>query len=387
MQKNWQHGTIEAPNKHIARFMLSQQQWQHIRLHYIKAHSNSLKPLSAAKFSQLCQQLSHLLKAGIDLNKSLQLIIENQKNTHVRANLTALHAHLQQGNTLHSAVQLSQCTDKTLYLKLIEVGEQSGCLDDMLGKIHFYLNRKLESIKKLRRALSYPALIVTSALVIVTFLFIMVIPQFASLFASVDTPLPYLTQLIIHSAEHLKNHLAQYVMCAAAIPTGLALAYKKIPPFTHLCQRTLLRLPWLGALCKDMLAAKFSHTLGTLLKAGLPLSHSLQILTTLSSIKQYQQACRELLTHIEQGQPLAHSMRQQHIWPATLTQIMHSGENSGNLDDLLLQLALQYDQQINHTLEHINTLLEPFFMLFLGTIVAFIVIAMYLPILQMGSVF
>lgn len=345
------------------------------------------KRVRPADITFMSRQLATLLSAGIPVAQALAAIGRGHENASMQEMMGVIRNEVESGTSLSQSLGKYPLHFDRLYVSLVEAGEQSGKLDDLLGKIAVYLE-KIESIKsKIKSALFYPSAIVVVAILVVALLMIFVIPQFESLFKGFGADLPTLTQMIVNLSRWFQDWW--WLFFGVLIGTVLLIAstYKRSTKIQFLTDRFLLHMPVFGAVIKKATIARFSRTLATMFGAGVPLVDSLESVANATGNRVYQNAIIDIISEVSTGRSLEATMSQSRLFPNMVLQMISTGEESGELETMLNKIADFYEREVDDAVAALSSLIEPFMIAFLGVVVGTIVVAMYLPIFKMAAVF
>jgi type IV pilus assembly protein PilC len=383
-------GEIHARNAAHAEALLRHQGIQNARVmrHWAWLDTQRAPHLRRAIAAQLLRQLGSLLQAGIPILQALERVQEGFTRPEERALIKRIHDQVEAGQPLSQACSLFPKTFPTLVLELIRAGETSGRLDQVLLRAASHLEDQLALQRKLRNAALYPSIVFLVAMAVSVLLLTYVVPQFAELFQSQGLRLPTLTAGVVRVSDALQNFGA-WLLLILALST--ALAWRTHAAWFPVIRPTLdlfwLRLPLLGSIVRTAQIARFARTLETLLHAGVPILTALQRSGQVLTSQPYQAAVAHLRTRVEQGQAIALGLQQSTLFPSLVVQFVKTGEESGQLTTLLARLADTYEAELRQQLDRFATLAEPILILLISAIVGTLVIAMYLPIFQMGQAF
>lgn len=332
------------------------------------------------------QQLQVLSAAGLSLLRSLEILIQSCENPVLARLVRAILFDLKSGQQLSQALENRPLLLDRFSCLLLKIGEQTGELEKMLKQIIAYCEAKEAQKAKLKQALFYPALISITAFLTTLFMLLFVVPQFASLFASSPHQLPFMTRIVIRLADLLQHYGLNLLLFAALIFSGL---YKlsSVKKCSRYFQAWIFRLPYISGFVKKTLLAKFAQNLACLLAAGIPLSESLKVLSSLSSSLQQSSLLLNLRTEINAGRQFHVALFIHAFFPPFFVQMVRTGEEAGRLESMLEKIAAVYDLELKHKLEFFNRIFEPLLIAMLGVLIGGLVIAMYLPIFQLGTVF
>ncbi len=326
-----------------------------------------------------------MLNAGISLLDSLAALANQQQYPALQQLLTQLQQQIKQGNSFSNAVEQQHSYFDTLTCRLISAGEQSGNLEKMLQRAADYRQHSETLKQRIRSACLYPAIVLTTATVVTLILLLVVVPQFCQLFADNHIALPQLTQQIINLSQQLHHHYKTLLL----LPLSL-LTMKFVSPHSHHLNQfhdwLLLKLPVVGNIIKKRIIVRCLETLATTFSAGIPLLEGLAMSAAVANNDCFYRALMAIETSVAKGQSLHQAIQQSTLFSPLVVEMVACGERSGQLDKLIMHLTTYYRQQIDHFIANLNTLLEPVIMVILGGVIGFILVAIYLPIFQLGKV-
>ncbi|NCW89332.1 MAG: type II secretion system F family protein [Rhodocyclales bacterium] len=376
-------GEIRAANDMRARVALRQRGITPIKL--VRPWRRQ-PTISRKAIGLILRQLATLIHAGVPLLAAMELLAKSQEHAVASQMLLQIRTDLQMGSSLAQAMQQHPEAFDVLTCTLVAAGEQSGLLDVMLERIASY-HEKMQAIKgKIRSALAYPIAILGIAFIVSLLLLWLVVPAFEQSFASFGAALPWPTQLMIDGSNALRDYGLLFFGLIGS--TGFAL-YRQWQANLAWQTRTdgwLLGLPILGSLFQKAALARWSQTLASLISAGIPLLDALGPAGDTAGNRSFIDASRKIRLQLQQGASLSVAMRQQAVFSALPIQMVAIGEESGSLDDMLRKVADIYEREVSDLVSMLNSLLEPLMMVVLGLIIGGMVIAMYLPIFQLGNV-
>jgi type IV pilus assembly protein PilC len=342
-----------------------------------------ITPKEIAVFSR---QLATMLKSGVPLVTSFQIIAGGVKNPRMRTMVEKIRAEVEGGGSLFEALSAHPVQFDELYTNLVKAGESAGVLDTILDEIASYKER-IESIKgKIKKALYYPIAVIGVAIIVSAILLIYVIPQFEDIFASFGAALPAFTQAIIDVSRWLRSNGLFVLFGMIAFITAFIMAKKRSKPFAHWIDRISLKIPIIGEILEKSAIARFCRTLAITFAAGVPLVDALQIVAGATGNAVYNNASARIREDVAVGHQLQLAMQQTNIFPNMVIQMAAIGEEAGSLDEMLIKVAEAYEEEINNSVDALSSLLEPLIIVFIGVIVGTMVIAMYLPIFKMAAV-
>lgn len=331
------------------------------------------------------RQLATLLAAGVPLLQAFEVMLRSTVNTRMVAVLARLKQDVAAGLCLADALQRHPAWFDALYCNLVRVGEQSGTLDRQLEQVAAMLEKRQALRQKVRKAMLYPALLLMTGLGVAALLLLEVVPRFQGLFASFDKALPPFTQWVIDLSTGLANHLAWWVLLITLLGVAGRALYQRHLPARLWITRRALWVPVAGTLLGQAALARFARSLATSYTAGVALLDALATVAPVSGNSLHEQAIMGLRQGVANGLSLQQAMEAERLFPPLLRQLVAVGEASGTLDRMLEKAAQHYEEQVGQALEQLTTLLEPAIVLILGLLVGSLVVAMYLPIFQLGS--
>ena len=329
------------------------------------------------------RQLATLLKAGLPLLRSLEVIGRQEKNPYFKDIVENLCDAVRTGNKFSDGLlQHPKVFDK-LYVNMARAGEAGGVLDVVLDRLATFQEKAMKTTNKVKSAMVYPVVILTVAVAIVIILMIFVVPQFQKIFSDMlnGAPMPALTQSIINVSDFMKeNYIATFGIIIAVIVFVKLFFKTKIG--IRLWDIAGLKLPKFGDLVMKSTVARFTRTFGTLLASGVPILEALNI--TRGTIKNSLIAEALIRVHdrVRDGEPLATPLDQQKIFPTMVTSMVEVGEETGQLAEMLNRIADNYDEEVDNAVGGITSVIEPIMIVFLAVVVGTIVIALFLPIIQ-----
>ncbi len=342
-----------------------------------------VSPKDIAVFSR---QLATMLKSGVPLVTSFQIIAGGAKNPRMRAMVDKIRADIESGSSLYEALCKHPVQFDELYTNLVKAGEGAGVLDTILDEIATYRER-IESIKgKIKKALYYPAAVVAVAIVVTAVLLLYVIPQFETVFANFGTDLPAFTRMVLNASDFLTENGLIVIIALAAGITATIMAKNRSPAFAHWIDRVSLKLPLVGPILEKAAIARFCRTLAITFAAGVPLVEALGIVAGATGNAVYNDATARIREDVAVGHQLQLAMQQTNVFPNMVIQMAAIGEEAGSLDDMLIKVAEAYEEEVNNAVDALSSLLEPLIIVIIGLLVGTMVVAMYLPIFKIAAV-
>ncbi|HCT04545.1 MAG TPA: type II secretion system protein F [Pseudomonas sp.] len=348
---------------------------------------NLVTPIKPADIALFTRQLATLLKAGIPLLQAFDIIGEGFENRQVRELVKGLKHAIATGNSLATALRKHPRHFDELYCNLVAAGELAGALETLLERIALHLEKSQQLKARIKKAMTYPIAVLVVASVVSTVLLIHVVPQFQSLFAGVDSQLPGFTLQVIGLSEFLQQAWWGVALGLGVAVVGLRQAYRVSPGFRYRVDAGLLNTPLAGTLLKKSAVARYARTLSTTFAAGVPLVQALGSVAGAVGNGPFKQAIEHMRHDVSTGMPLNQSMAASNLFPGMAIQMTAIGEESGTLDHMLEKVASHYEADVEHLVDNLTSLMEPLIMVLLGGIVGALVVAMYLPVFQLGAAF
>ncbi|VVN90198.1 type II secretion system F family protein [Pseudomonas fluorescens] len=341
-----------------------------------------IKPLDIALFTR---QMATMMKAGVPLLQSFDIIGEGFDNPNMRKLVDEVKQEVAAGNTFAAALRKKPQYFDDLYCNLVDAGEQAGALETLLERVATY-KEKSESLKaKIKKAMTYPLAVIFVAIIVTGILLVKVVPQFKTVFSGFGAELPTFTLMVIALSEFMQEWWWLILIGIAAVLFGFRHARKRSQRFRDWLDVNLLKLPLVGALMYKSAVARYARTLSTTFAAGVPLVEALNSVAGATGNVVFKNAVNRIKQDVSTGMQLNFSMRTSGIFPNMAIQMTAIGEESGALDDMLEKVATYYEGEVDNMVDNLTSLMEPFIMVILGIVVGGLVVAMYLPIFQLGS--
>ncbi|MDE3141009.1 MAG: type II secretion system F family protein [Pseudomonadota bacterium] len=348
------------------------------------AAGSSIKPRDISIFSR---QIATMMKSGVPMVQAFEIIAGGQRNVRMKNLLTDIKTSLEGGQSLHEALAQHPVQFDELYCNLVKAGEAAGVLDTVLDTVATYKER-MEAMKaKIKKAMFYPAMVLSVAVIVSLVLLIFVVPVFSKVFKDAGAAMPAFTQMIINASDFVKNDGIFILVVLVAIIVGLVMLYKRSTSFAQTLDRMSLKLPIIGNILRESAIARFARTLGVTFKAGVPLVEALDAVAGATGSVVYGNAVRQMREDISVGHKLELAMRQTDLFPNMVVQMTAIGEESGALDTMLYKIAEFYEEEVNNAVDTLSTLLEPLIMVIIGILVGGMVIGLYLPIFKLAGTF
>ena len=342
-----------------------------------------IKPLDIALFAR---QMATMMKAGVPLLQSFDIIADGLENPNMRKLVDDIKQHVAAGNSFASALRTKPQYFDDLFCNLVEAGEQSGALETLLDRVATY-KEKTEALKaKIKKAMNYPIAVVAVAIIVSCILLIKVVPQFQSVFSSFGADLPAFTLFVIGISEGLQEWWFIFLITLVASGYAFVQAKQRSEKFRDGLDRAILKAPIVGNIVYKSSIARYARTLSTTFAAGVPLVEALDSVAGATGNVVFRNAVNKVKQDVTSGMQLNFSMRSTNTFPAMAVQMTAIGEESGALDTMLDKVASYYEAEVDNAVDGLTALMEPLIMSVLGVLVGGLIIAMYLPIFQLGNV-
>jgi type IV pilus assembly protein PilC len=332
------------------------------------------------------RQLATMMNSGVPLVQAFDIIGRGHENQGMQDLLLNIKSDIEGGSNLSDALAKHPYHFDELFVNLVQAGEHAGILDNVLDKIATY-KEKTESIKgKIKKALFYPTAVIAVAFLITAVLLIYVVPQFASLFQGFGADLPAPTKFVVFLSDIFQTYWWAIFGGIIGTIVGVIQAKKRSKGFNHFLDRVLLKIPIIGMILNKAAIARYARTLSTMFAAGVPLVEAMTSVAGAVGNVVYGEAVIKMRDEVATGTQLNASMQKANLFPNMVVQMTAIGEEAGSVDSMLGKVADFYEEEVDNAVDSLSSLLEPFIMVILGTLVGGLVIAMYMPIFEMGKV-
>lgn len=364
---------------------------QHIQIKKLKKGSVSLLArlthrVKSKDITILTRQLATMLTTGVPIVQALKLVGDNHRKAEMKSILAQITKSVEAGTPLSKAMRTASAHFDTLYVDLVETGEMSGNLPEVFERLTTYREKSEQLRAKVIKALIYPSMVVLVALGVSYLMLTMVIPEFESMFKGFGAELPWFTQQVLKLSHWVQAYSLWAFIAIAATIFGLKALRKNSFQIRLKTSRLGLKFPIIGNVLAKASIAKFSRTLATSFAAGIPILASLKTTAKTSGNVHFETAINEVYRDTAAGMPMYIAMRNTEVFPEMVLQMVMIGEESGQLDDMLNKVATIYEFEVDNTVDNLGKILEPLIIVFLGTVVGGLVVAMYLPIFNLMSV-
>ncbi len=382
-------GEMNAINASIIKAELQRQGIEPTRIRK-KSKSLFTSRKRNIKFTEVMlfsRHLATMVTAGLPLVQALDTVGRGHENPSMQTLIMTIKADIEGGHTFSDALKQHPKQFDDLFCNLISAGEVSGTLDVMLKQIATYQEKSNSLKKKVKKAMYYPITILLVAVVVTGVLLVFVVPQFEELFSSFGASLPAFTQMVLS----LSRFLQSYWFAVFGGIVALVFIFKKLkqrsPRFVAWLDASVLKMGAIGALVRKVISARITRTLSITIAAGIPIIDALKAVSDTAGNTVYRDACLQIRENVGTGQTLHIAMESTQLFSNMVTQMVAVGEESGSLEDMLEKVADYYEEDVDNAVATLSTLLEPIILLILGVLIGGFVVAMYLPIFKLGSVF
>ena len=362
-----------------------------------KPGTDLLRRVSTRELCRIARQLSALLHAGMPLVPALSALAE-QLDSPMHATtgggkpskkplaetIKRIRDDVNEGSSLANALRNHPGLFSPLFVSMVAAGESSGALEEVLARIAEILEKRVQLVGKVKAAITYPTVMALVAMAVVTFLISYVVPGITRLFVEINQELPWVTRLLIGISEFSQAYLAILAVLACAVVIGVAALHKSREGKVW-ADRVTLRIPLFGPLLFRLELARLTRTLGTLMKSGIPVITAMEITQRVIQNTRIADAMNDIAQSVRKGDSMADAIRGTGMFPPVVYHLIATGQISGNIEDGLIDIAQMYDEEIETTVRTLTSLLEPVILLVMGGVVAFIVLAILLPIFEINQ--
>ena len=384
-----QRGQIDAADRRAAALTLRQRQ---LIVTSLRARPKDLRlnipgltgGVAVKDLVVFTRQFATMISSGLPLVQCLDTLGRQTPNKRLADIVMQVKADVEAGASFTEALRKHPRVFGDFYVNMVEAGEAGGALDTILSRLAVYLEKSRALRGKVKGAMAYPAAIVAVAVLVMIFMLLYVIPIFADLFESFGGALPAPTRLVMALSSGVQSLILYALAAGVALAWGLRW-FRRTGRGRRLVDAALLKAPVFGSLVEKVAVASFARTLATLVSSGVPILDGLAITARITGNKVMEDAILDAIERIKQGSTIAEPLRDQTVFAPMVVQMIEVGENAGALDAMLNKIADFYDDEVNHAVEALTSLLEPLLMVVLGALIGFMLIAMYLPIFEMAG--
>jgi len=384
-----QKGEIEAPDRQAAFAALRRQGVNATsvksRPQDIELNIPGLQPgVTEKDLVTFTRQFATMIDAGLPLVQCLEILGDQSENKTFGKIIKKVQADVEGGATFAESLKKHPKAFPDIYCNMVAAGEAGGILDTILNRLAAYIEKSMNLKKKVKSAMTYPIVVLTIAFGVVALLLIFVIPTFEKMFNDFGGTLPAPTRLVIDASEWMQKYWWIVISGLVIFIVGLK-QYRKTDQGMYFTDSLALRLPVVGILVRKVAVAKFTRTLSTLIASGVPILDGLEIVAKTAGNRVVELAIMQTRTAISEGKTIAEPLAQTKVFPPMVVQMISVGESAGALDSMLSKIADFYDEEVDQAVETLSSMLEPFIMVFLGVVIGYIVVAMYLPVFKLAG--
>jgi type IV pilus assembly protein PilC len=341
--------------------------------------------VSLADLVVFTRQLATMIEAGIAIVQALQALADQTPNKVMRDVIRDVCSRVESGDSFSEALQKHPKTFNKLYFSMIQAGEKGGLLAEIMARLATYLEKTERLRKKVKTALMYPTAVTVVAIGITTFLLVKVIPTFKEVYQGFGAKLPGPTQVLMDISDMVRNYLILFVLGAGAAVWAW-LYYIKTKSGRQFWDARRIKLPVFGPIAHKICLARFTRTLASLVRSGVPILEVLQIVSQTVGNVVMEKAIKTAATDIERGEGISNALGKNPIFPSMIIRMMSAGEQTGNIDNMLERVSNFLDEEIEATLSGLMSLIEPMLIVFLGVVIGAMVVCMFLPIFNLANI-
>ncbi|NPB08195.1 MAG: type II secretion system F family protein [Aquificae bacterium] len=345
----------------------------------------SLKRVSDRDWSLFCRQLSVLVSAGVGIVEALELVADQLTNRKLQKALLEVAKDIEEGSSFYAALNKRRDIFPEFLINLVAVGEETGELDVVLRRASEYYEKMAFIKGKIKSASFYPTFVLVFAGLIVWGILMFVVPKFEEIYRSFGAQLPLPTQMLINVSNFLQENLGLFILSLGVFVVVFSTLYSRSPSFRETVHRVLLRLPKFGELFEKSALAKFGRTMATLFSAGVPIERALEIAAKVVGLIPIEKAVERAKNDVLEGKTLWSSLQNTGKFPKMIVAMVKVGEETGKIDEMLTTIATFYEEEVDRMIEGLISLIEPLLIVFLGTVIGLILVALYLPIFKIGE--
>ncbi len=331
------------------------------------------------------RQFATMIDAGLPLVQALEILSTQVENKRLAEVLKVVKNDVEGGSTFADALRKHPKVFSELYINMVAAGEAGGILDTILGRLANYIEKAMKLKKKVKSAMIYPSVVLSVAIVVVGVIMVFVVPTFEKMYAGMGGTLPGPTRIVINASKFLSGIGGAIILGSIIALVILVVQLRKTDKGKYAIDKLLLKLPMIGTIILKAAVAKFTRTLSTLTSSGVPILDGLEITAKTAGNKVLEKAIYEVRKDVAEGKTIAEPLMRTKIFPPMVNHMIAVGEATGALDSMLGKIADFYDDEVDTAVSNLTSMIEPFLMIFLGTTVGFIIVAMYLPIFKMGE--
>jgi len=383
-------GSVEANDKKQALDVLRAKKLLILKLEETKPRASMFSFMGRKKVNMddlvvLFRQLATMIEAGIPVMTSFDILAEQSENPTLRQVLSEVRDSVNTGSSLSDAMMKQPKAFSPLFVHMIRAGESSGTLDVILDRVASYIEKTSALQRKIKAALIYPAVVTTMALIITLVLLIKVIPVFKDIFSGFDAQLPGPTLFLINLSDFIRHYSWVFIILIVLV-AGAFRFYTRTVKGRLRVDTLTLRLPIYGPLLRKVAISKFTRTLSTLVRSGVPILAALEIVAKTAGNVAVEEAVNKVRDSVRDGESIAAPMERSGIFPSMVTRMVSVGEKSGQLEKMLSKISDFYDTQVDAAVDGLTSMIEPLIIAFLGVVIGTVVMCMFLPIFKISTI-
>ncbi len=385
-------GTLEVENEAAAISALKQKRLEIILLSPVAGFEllwmNITKKKPNVKTKDIVifsRQFSTMINAGLPILQGLTIVAEQAENKDFRVLMAKVRDDISNGVPLSDALSRHPKVFSTLYVNMVKAGEQGGILDIIFERLSEYMEKAEGVTRKVKSAMMYPIVVMSIAFLVVIFLMMKVVPTFAEVFQSFGAELPLPTRMVLGLSNFLISPKAVFLVVFCVLLVVVFNLYHRTKSGAFNIDNLILHMPVFGVLARKAAVAKFARTFGTLIKSGVPIMDALETVAKTSGNLVVEKALNDARDSVRSGKTLTQPLKESNIFPPMVTQMINVGEETGALDAMLSKVADFYEEEVDVAVEGITTIIEPILIVFLGVTLGFIVVAMFMPMFELGN--
>lgn len=377
-------GEVVAKDEEEARKKLQRRGIRPLRISKVKTARK--RRITQEDITVFTRQLATMMKAGLPLMQAFEIVARGHSNPSMTEMLMQVRSDVEQGSALGKSFSKYPKYFDRFYCNLVSAGESGGVLESLLDKLAVYKEKTQAIKKKVKTALTYPIAIIVVAIALIFIMMMFVLPAFKEVYANMGAELPDLTQLVMNLSDLFVDYGWIMIILLIASAFSLYKLHEKSPTFQKRIDALILRLPVFGTIVRKATIARWARTTSTLFAAGVPLVEVLDSVAGASGNILYEEATQDIRAKVTQGLSLTSSMQSTDMFPNMVIQMAAIGEESGSLDDMLNKAAEFYEDEVDNSVSRLSHLMEPIIMVVLGSLIGILLIAMYLPLFNLGNV-
>lgn len=377
-------GEVVAKDEEEARKKLQRRGIRPLRISKVKTARK--RRITQEDITVFTRQLATMMKAGLPLMQAFEIVARGHSNPSMTEMLMQVRSDVEQGSALGKSFSKYPKYFDRFYCNLVSAGESGGVLESLLDKLAVYKEKTQAIKKKVKTALTYPIAIIVVAIALIFIMMMFVLPAFKEVYANMGAELPDLTQLVMSLSDLFVDYGWIMLILLIVSAFGLYKLHEKSPTFQKRIDALILKLPVFGAIVRKATIARWARTTSTLFAAGVPLVEVLDSVAGASGNILYEEATQDIRAKVTQGLSLTSSMQSTDMFPNMVIQMAAIGEESGSLDDMLNKAAEFYEDEVDNSVSRLSHLMEPIIMVVLGSLIGILLIAMYLPLFNLGNV-